>query len=155
MVLLFATNSVHVACFYRPNAKLFYTNWLDSRVSRDSRVILSNQKSVFTQLSTTWFVTSKVWTWVVRRATSLFKSFRSNVAKQGKSVWEWRMIIAVIDHCDDHSSLSSITAVQNELCHLFHIVRVFVARFTQPSLSSWCSTYIAPSTKHVKILLHR
>ena len=25
-------------------------------------------------------------------------------------------------HCDDHCSLSSITAVQNELFHLFHIV---------------------------------
>ena len=25
-------------------------------------------------------------------------------------------------HCDDHSSLSSITAVQNELFHLFHII---------------------------------
>ena len=24
-------------------------------------------------------------------------------------------------HCDDHSSLSSITAVQNELFHIFHI----------------------------------
>ena len=31
------------------------------------------------------------------------------------------MIIAVNFYCDDHSPLSSITAVQNELFHLFHI----------------------------------
>ena len=29
-------------------------------------------------------------------------------------------------HCEDHSSLSSITAVQNELFHLFHIMNICV-----------------------------
>ena len=32
-------------------------------------------------------------------------------------------------HCDDHSSLSSITAVQNELFHLFHISVFVVINF--------------------------
>ena len=37
--------------FYRPNANLFYSKRRNSRVRRDSRVILSNQNSVFAQ---TW-----------------------------------------------------------------------------------------------------
>ena len=36
--------------FYRPKANLFCSKWRNSRVWRDSRVILSNQKSVFMQL---------------------------------------------------------------------------------------------------------
>ena len=37
----------------------------------------------FSQPATTWFVARQVWKWVVRRATSFFNSFCSNVAKQG------------------------------------------------------------------------
>ena len=29
-------------------------------------------------------------------------------------------------HCDDHSSLSSITAIQNELFHIFHIISKYI-----------------------------
>ena len=81
-VLLFATKSIQCCAFHRPKAKLFCNKWRNSRVWRDSRVILSNQKSVFTQLTTTWFVPRKVWTMVVKRATLLFHSLCSNVSKQ-------------------------------------------------------------------------
>ena len=40
-----------------------------SRVWRDSRVILSNQKTVFTELVITWFVARQVWTWLVKHVT--------------------------------------------------------------------------------------
>ena len=36
----------------------------------------------FSQPATTWFIAKEVWTWVVKRVTSLFNSFCSNVAKQ-------------------------------------------------------------------------
>ena len=36
----------------------------------------------FSQLATTWFVASQVWTWVVKRAESLFNSFCINVANK-------------------------------------------------------------------------
>ena len=68
--------------FYQPKANLFCSKWRNSHVWRDSCVILSNQKFEFTQLATTLFVTRQVWTWVVKRATSLFNMFCSNVAKQ-------------------------------------------------------------------------
>ena len=61
-----------------PRQTLFCCKWRNSLVWRDSRVILSNQKSVLSrQLATTWFVARQVWTWVVKRATSQFNSFRS------------------------------------------------------------------------------
>ena len=56
--------------------------WRNSRLWRDSRVILSNQKSVLTQFAITWFVGRQVWTRMVKRATSLFNLFCSNVSKQ-------------------------------------------------------------------------
>ena len=68
--------------FYGLKANLFCSNWRNSSVWRDSRVILSNQKSVFTELAATFFFLRQVWTWVVKRATSLFNLFCSNVAKQ-------------------------------------------------------------------------
>ena len=37
-------------------------------------------------------------------------------------------------HCDDHSSLSSITAVQNELFHLFHISLICSNLFSYETL---------------------
>ena len=46
--------------FYRPKANLYCSKWRRSLVWRDSREILSNQKSVFTQLATRWFVTRQV-----------------------------------------------------------------------------------------------
>ena len=68
--------------FHRPKANLFCNKWRNSRVSRASRIIWSNQKSVFTQLATTWFVLRKVWTMVVKCATLLFHSFCRSVSKQ-------------------------------------------------------------------------
>ena len=69
----FATKSVHVARFTDPRR--------NSRVWRDSRVILANQTSVFTQPASTCFAARQVWTWVVKRAGSLFNSFCSSVLK--------------------------------------------------------------------------
>ena len=60
----------------------FWSKWHNFRLWRDSRVISSNQKSVFTQFATTWLVAKQVWTWLVKLATSLFNSFCSNVPKQ-------------------------------------------------------------------------
>ena len=48
----------------------------------NSRVLLSNQKSVFTQLAATIFVVRQDWMLMVKRATSLFNSFWRNVVKQ-------------------------------------------------------------------------
>ena len=60
-----ATKSVRVVRFYRPKADLFCNKWCNSHVWLDSHVILSNQKSIFTQLATTWFAAKQVWTWPV------------------------------------------------------------------------------------------
>ena len=76
-------NKICTCCaFYWPKANLFCSNWSNSYVWRDSRIFLSNQKLVFSLLAAAWFVTSQVWTLVVKRTTSLFNSFFSNVAKQ-------------------------------------------------------------------------
>ena len=56
--------------------------WRNFRVCCDSREILSNQKSVFTQVATAWFAARQVWTKVVKRTALLFKSFCGSVAKQ-------------------------------------------------------------------------
>ena len=57
LVLFFATISIHrhVALFTspRPEVNVFCRKRCNSRVWRDSRLILSNQKSVFRQLATT------------------------------------------------------------------------------------------------------
>ena len=76
-------NKICTCCAsYRPKANLFCNKWRISRVGSDSHVILSNQKSVFKQPAATWFVARQVWTWVVKRATSLLNSSCSNVSKQ-------------------------------------------------------------------------
>ena len=74
VVLLFATKFVRCA-FYRPTANLFGSEQRNSPVWLDSRVILSNQKSVHAQLTTTRFAVKTVrfetgW----YNATSLFNS---------------------------------------------------------------------------------
>ena len=53
--------------FYRLNANLFYRKWRNLRVWCHLRVILFNQTN---------------WTWVIKRATSLFNSCCGNVSKQ-------------------------------------------------------------------------
>ena len=67
--------------FYWPKANLFCSRWRNSSIWYDSFIILSNQKSVFTQLATSWFVARQFWTRGVKRATSLFNSFCSKIAK--------------------------------------------------------------------------
>ena len=57
-----------------PKANFFCSKWRKSRIWRESRAILSNQKSVFRQLATTWFDTRQVSTWVVNKAASLFNN---------------------------------------------------------------------------------
>ena len=67
-------NKIFTFCaFYQPKANLFCRKWRKSGVKRDSRVILSNQKSwLFTQFATTWFVARQVSTSVGgKKKTSL------------------------------------------------------------------------------------
>ena len=40
-----------------------------------------NQKSVFTQIETTWYVPGQFWTWVAKRATMLFSNVPEQVAR--------------------------------------------------------------------------
>ena len=56
-------NLYKICCaFYRPNANLFCNKWRKFCIQRDTHVILTNQKSVFAQLATTWFVARQVGT---------------------------------------------------------------------------------------------
>ena len=57
VVLLLTTKSLYVARFTDPRQTCFA---LSPHVWRDSRVILSNQKSVFTQVATSLFVARQV-----------------------------------------------------------------------------------------------
>ena len=55
-------NKIFTLCcaFYLPKTNLYCSKWPRSRVWCDSRVILSNQKRVFTKLATSWFVSRQV-----------------------------------------------------------------------------------------------
>ena len=72
----------------------FAASWHKSRIWRESRAILSNQKSVFRQLATTWFDTRQVWTWVVNKATSLFNNFFSAMLQGKLYVFFFRFPVA-------------------------------------------------------------
>ena len=61
------------ACISGHISNLFCSKWHNFRLWRDSRVISSNQKSVFTQLATTWFVARQVWTWVSKTRNIAFQ----------------------------------------------------------------------------------
>ena len=65
----FCNKPLHVARF-TGQGKLILQRVTQSCLCPDSRVILSNQLSVFTQFATAWFVARQVWTWVIKRATS-------------------------------------------------------------------------------------
>ena len=52
---------------------MFCSKWRNARVWHNSRVILSNQKLVFTQLATSWFVTRQVWAWVSKTRNIAFQ----------------------------------------------------------------------------------
>ena len=55
-------NKTCTSCaFYRPKEDLSCRKWRNTRVWRDSRLILSHHKSVFTQFATSWFVVRQVW----------------------------------------------------------------------------------------------
>ena len=55
--VVFFSNKICTFCaFYRPRANFFCSQWRSSRLWRDSRVILCDQKSVFTQFLTTWLL---------------------------------------------------------------------------------------------------
>ena len=45
-------------------------------------------------------------------------------------------------HCDDHSSLLSITAVQNELFHILHINIYFLKKNQKRSNRHWVTRYV-------------
>ena len=81
-------------------ANLFCSECPMSCVWPNSRVILSNQSSVFTQLATAWFVARQVWTWVIKRATSssttsvvmFYNKFRVLVAPFTPLYLPWQLI---------------------------------------------------------------
>ena len=73
----FCNKSVHVARFTGPRQTCHTAS--DVNPVNGSRVILSNQTSVFKQLAATFI---QVWTWVVKRASSL--SIRSAAMLQNK-----------------------------------------------------------------------
>ena len=80
-ILLFETKFVRA--FSRPQSKL--VSLRNARVRRNSRVILSNRKSVSTvhNLQKHDFLQDRLESWVVNCTTSLkFRSFRNNVGKQ-------------------------------------------------------------------------
>ena len=66
--------------FYRHKANLVCIKWRNSCACNDSRKILSNRNSIFTQIATTWFVARQVWTWVIWCATSIWHTYRFIVA---------------------------------------------------------------------------
>ena len=72
---------------YRPKANLFSSKWLNSRVWRDCRVILSSRSLCSRNLKTD-LLQDRFWTWLVKRKTSLSDSFWSNVEKQAPSFCE-------------------------------------------------------------------
>ena len=73
-------NKTYTCCaFYRPRTNLSCSKWRNSCVWRDFYPIRSQYSR---KLQQPLFVARQVWMWVVKRATSLFNSFCSNVAKQ-------------------------------------------------------------------------
>ena len=72
--------------FYQPKVNLFWSKWHNSCVWHDYRVILSNQKSVFTQLAALTSICCKTDLNMggnkTRIISSLFNMFCSNAAKQ-------------------------------------------------------------------------
>ena len=78
----FCKKNVHVSRFTDPRQTCFATSDVKSCVWRDSGVILTSQKTVFTQHAKTWLDARQVWTWVVKRTTSLFNSLCTNITKQ-------------------------------------------------------------------------
>ena len=81
-LLFFLQQNLYMLRVLLAQTILFFSNWRKSREWRVSPVILSNPKSVFTQLATTWFGARQVWTWLVTQETLLLNSFCSNVAQQ-------------------------------------------------------------------------
>ena len=69
---------------YWPEANLVCSKWQTSRIWRDSRLILSNQKyRLYSRnLQRPDLQQDMFHSWTVKRATSVFKSICSNVAKQ-------------------------------------------------------------------------
>ena len=83
VVLLFATKLVLVARFTSPLQTCFAASDVTPVYGVNSRVILSNQKLVFTQLAATFICCkTSLNVGIVKHSTSLFNSFCSNVAKQ-------------------------------------------------------------------------
>ena len=68
--------------FYPPKANLFCSNLRNSCVWRDSGVMLSNQKSVFTQLAVTFVFFETGLNVGGKTRNTLFNLFCTNVAKQ-------------------------------------------------------------------------
>ena len=70
-----ASKPVHVAHIACPGQTCFAARDAPPAYGVTSRVVLSNQKSVFTLHASTWFVAGQTSTWVVKSATSFFNLF--------------------------------------------------------------------------------
>ena len=65
VVSIFASKPVHVACITCPEQTCFAARDARPVYGVTSRVVLSDQKSVFTLHASTWFVAGQASTWVV------------------------------------------------------------------------------------------
>ena len=74
----FCNKIITCYAFYRPKANSVCSKWRNLRVWLHSRVILSSQRSVFTQPAATWFFARQILTWVVERATRFATILRSS-----------------------------------------------------------------------------
>ena len=76
-------NKICLCCaFYGPKANLFCSKLRNATVRRDSRTILSNQKSVFTQLTVTFICCKTDLNVGSKTRNLLFNTFCRNLAKQ-------------------------------------------------------------------------
>ena len=76
------TITLHSCFITRPKANLFCSKLRNATVRRDSRTILSNQKSVFTQLTVTFICCKTDLNVGSKTRNLLFNTFCSNLAKQ-------------------------------------------------------------------------
>ena len=76
------TITLHSCFITRPKANLFCSKLRNPTVRRDSRTILSNQKSVFTQLTVTFICCKTDLNVGSKTRNLLFNTFCSNLAKE-------------------------------------------------------------------------
>ena len=76
--VVFFSNKICTFCaFYRPRANFFCSEWRNSRLWRDSRVIFMQSEVSIHAISNNLIVATQAWTWVIKSKTSLSYSFCS------------------------------------------------------------------------------